>query len=89
MSTDSEPTILIINPDGCNVLDSLVRKIEQFLTSYGVCVKTIANEESEVIQSGGMPSYLHRNIETCDFVVVMFTKCFTGISFLSSQYRGL
>ena len=60
------------------MLDALVNKIEQFLISYDISVKTVANEESEVIQAGGMPSYLHRNIESCDFVVVMFTKCFTS-----------
>jgi len=61
------------------MLDALIQKIEQFLTSHAIHVKTFANDETEVIQAGGMPSYLHQNIGSCDFVMVIFTKCFTGI----------
>jgi hypothetical protein len=62
------------------MLDVLVQKVEQFLTSHGIHVRTVANDEAGVIQAGGMPSYLHRNIKACDFVVVMFAQCFTGIN---------
>lgn len=70
---------MILNRPGCELLDTLLRDVAFILQSYGIQVRLSLLEQSELDAEGGISSYLQRNIDTCDYILIMFTEYSEGM----------
>jgi len=64
---------MILHRPGCELMDILLRDLAYILNSYGIEVRLSLLEQSELDAAGGISSYLQRNIDCCDYVLVMFS----------------
>ena len=63
---------MILNAPGCNALQVLLRDLAYILSLYKIDVKLAFLEQTQVDAEGGISSYLQRNIESCDCILIMF-----------------
>ena len=63
---------MIINHPGCERLDLLLKRFTVLLQSNGIKVKIPFVDDCELHEAGGIGSYLTRNINSCDYVMVLF-----------------
>ena len=54
-------------------MDTLLRDLAYILKSNGIQITFSLLEQSELDAEGGISSYLQRNIDTCDYILIMFT----------------
>ncbi|XP_057312895.1 uncharacterized protein LOC130654349 isoform X3 [Hydractinia symbiolongicarpus] len=68
------PSVMILSRPGCELLESLLRDLACILTSYCVKVKLALLDQNEVDAEGGISSYMQRNLDSCDYILIMFTE---------------
>ncbi|XP_057314130.1 uncharacterized protein LOC130655397 isoform X2 [Hydractinia symbiolongicarpus] len=66
--------VMILNRPGCELIETLLRDLAFFLKAYGIDVKLSLLEQSQIDAEGGISSYLQRNIDSCDYILIMFTE---------------
>ncbi|XP_057313714.1 uncharacterized protein LOC130655029 [Hydractinia symbiolongicarpus] len=71
---DSIRKVMILNRPGCELIETLLRDLAFFLKAYGIDVKLSLLEQSQIDAEGGISSYLQRNIDSCDYILIMFTE---------------
>ena len=64
---------MILHRPGCELMEILLRDLAFILTSYGIEVRLSLLEQSELDAAGGISSYLQRNIDCCDYILIMFS----------------
>lgn len=69
----SPPTVMLLSRPGCDLMDTLLRDLAYILKSNGIQITFSLLEQSELDAEGGISSYLQRNIDTCDYILIMFT----------------
>ena len=69
----SPPTVMLLSRPGCELMDTLLRDLAYILKSNGIQITFSLLEQSELDAEGGISSYLQRNIDTCDYILIMFT----------------
>ncbi|XP_066926238.1 uncharacterized protein [Clytia hemisphaerica] len=67
------PTIMLLSRPGCELMDALLRDLAFILKSNGILVNFSLLEQSELDAAGGISSFLQRNIDACDYILIMFT----------------
>ncbi|XP_012554826.1 uncharacterized protein LOC100205133 isoform X1 [Hydra vulgaris] len=63
-------SVLIINRPGCDLLDKAMINLTFVLKSFGIDVKLAALEQSQIDSDGGIASFMQKNIETCDYILI-------------------
>ncbi|XP_057302955.1 uncharacterized protein LOC130638053 isoform X1 [Hydractinia symbiolongicarpus] len=71
---DTITRVMILNRPGCELLDTLMRDLALVLKAYGIDVKLSLLEQSQIDAEGGISSYIQRNIDSCDYVLILFTE---------------
>lgn len=66
--------VMILNRPGCELMETLLRDLAFFLKAHGIDVKLSLLEQSQIDAEGGISSYLQRNIDSCDYILIMFTE---------------
>ena len=64
---------MLLSRPGCELMDTLLRDLAYILKSNGIQITFSLLEQSELDAEGGISSYLQRNIDTCDYILIMFT----------------
>ena len=72
---------MIISKPGCEILEQFLRDLAYLLISYGIEVKLSLLEQNNIDAEGGIATYLQRNIEDCDYILIMFTGNSEGTCF--------
>ncbi|XP_065668577.1 uncharacterized protein LOC100205133 isoform X2 [Hydra vulgaris] len=63
-------SVLIINRPGCDLLDKAMINLTFVLKSFGIDVKLAALEQTQIDSDGGIASFMQKNIETCDYILI-------------------
>ena len=74
---------MILNRPGCELLECFLRDLAFILKSYNIDVKLTLLERNQLDAEGGIASYMQRNIDKCDYVLLMFTENTQGKSMFS------
>ena len=65
---------MIIQREGCEILEKIIIEFSSLLQSYGATIKLTTSFENTIDDEGGIASYLQNNINLCDFVFIMVTE---------------
>ena len=70
---------MILNRPGCEILESFLRDVAFLLQSNGIVIKMALLAQCQIDAEGGIASYLQRNMESCDYVLIMLTEESKGL----------
>ena len=65
-------SVMILNRPGCELYEMFLRDLAFILSTYGIDVKLALLEQTSIDADGGIPCYLQRNIESCDYIFIIF-----------------
>ncbi|XP_057302957.1 uncharacterized protein LOC130638079 [Hydractinia symbiolongicarpus] len=66
--------VMILNRPGCKLLDTLLRDLALVLKAYGIDVKLSLLEQGQIDVGKEMSSYIEKNIDSCDYVLIFFAE---------------
>lgn len=69
---------MILNRPGCDLLEAFVRDLACLLKSYEIELKVGLLDQEEIDSQGGIASYMQRNLDLCDYVLIVFTENSNG-----------
>lgn len=67
-------SVVIIHRPGCEEVELLVVDFAGLLKSYGIDVRMTLLEQTMVDAVGGIAYYMQKNIQQCDFVLILLTE---------------
>ncbi|XP_057314109.1 uncharacterized protein LOC130655377 [Hydractinia symbiolongicarpus] len=67
-------SVLILHRSGCDILERFLRDFAYILTIHDIEVRTTLLEQSTLDSAGGIASFLQRNIQSCDYILILITE---------------